>query len=346
MPDKPIRLTQMVAAGGCAAKMGPGDLRKVVAKLAPCVDPRLLVGPDTLDDAAVVKLSDDLAICFTTDFITPLVDDPRDWGRIAATNAISDVYAMGGTPLMALNLVCWSNCLPTEMLSEVLEGGAAAATAAGCMVGGGHSIHDKEPKYGMAVIGTVHPDRILCNRGAKPGDVIYLSKPLGTGIICTALKGETATEKEIAAAVAGMTTLNRAASEAAIAARAHALTDVTGFSLMGHLCGMLGEAKDLGASISCSSLPLLPGVLRHIKEETIPGGAFRNRDTYGGRVDIASGVDEEYGIAIFDPQTSGGLMAAIAPEMAKRFEDEIRKRGAHAFKIGKFDDSGRITITH
>ncbi len=345
MSEQPIRLTQMVAAGGCAAKMGPGDLKKVVAKLAPCVDPRLLVGPETLDDAAVVKLSDDLAICFTTDFITPLVDDPRDWGRIAATNAISDVYAMGGTPLLALNLVCWSNCLPSEMLSEVLAGGAFAAAAAGCMVGGGHSIHDKEPKYGMAVIGTVHPDRILCNRGARPGDIIYLSKPLGTGIICTALKSGDATEEERAAAVNAMTTLNRAASEAAIEAGAHALTDVTGFSLMGHLCGMLGDDNSLGASISCGSLPLLPGVLRHIREETIPGGAFRNRDTYGSRVDIASGVDEGYGIAIFDPQTSGGLMAAIAPEMAKRFEDKAKDRGVRVSRIGEFNESGRITIT-
>ncbi|MFH0799921.1 MAG: selenide, water dikinase SelD [Pseudomonadota bacterium] len=344
MSEKSIRLTQMVEAGGCAAKMGPGDLKKVVARLARCVDPRLLVGPETLDDAAVVRVSDDLAVCFTTDFITPLVDDPRDWGRIAATNAISDVYAMGATPLMALNLVCWSNCLPMGMLSEVLAGGADAAQAAGCIVGGGHSIHDKEPKYGMAVIGTVHPDRILCNRGARPGDLIYLSKPLGTGIICTALKGGTATEEEKTAAVASMTTLNRGASEAAIAAGAHALTDVTGFSLIGHLCGMLGEAKELGASISCAPLPLLPGVLRHIADETVPGGAFRNRDTFGGRVDIRAGVDDAYRIAIFDPQTSGGLMAAIAPEMAARFEEEAKKRGVDVYRIGEFDGSGRITV--
>lgn len=168
MPDTPPRLTQLSSAAGCAAKMGPRDLAQALARLTPVVDPRLLVGPETFDDAAALSISEELAVLFTADFITPLVDDPFQWGQIAAANAISDIYAMGGKPLAALNLVCWSNCLPPEWLGQLLEGGAKAATAADCLVVGGHTIEDKEPKYGMAVIGTVHPQRILRNQGISP----------------------------------------------------------------------------------------------------------------------------------------------------------------------------------
>ena len=186
----------------------------------PAADPRLLVGPETLDDAAALRLTDEIAVCFTADFITPLVDDPATWGQIAAANSISDIYAMGATPLAALNLVCWPNCLPSEWLHAVMAGGAAAAKEANCLIVGGHTVDDKQPKYGMAVIGTVHPDRILRNRGGRPGDQLYLTKPLGTGVLATAIKADMASPQQIAAAADSMKRLNRTAGEAAVAAGA------------------------------------------------------------------------------------------------------------------------------
>ena len=316
----------------------------MLAPLLPAVDPRLLVGPETLDDAAALKVCDDLAICFTADFITPVVDDPGGWGRIAAANSLSDIYAMGARPLAALNLVCWPKELPLELLDEVLAGGRAAAAEAGCMVVGGHSIVDKQPKYGMAVIGTVHPDRILRNQGARPGDVLYLTKPLGTGIIATAIKADSAAGQEADAAVASMSTLNRAAAEAAIAAGVSALTDVTGFGLVGHLSEMLGRREDLGADLSLGALPLLPGLLGHIEQGRIPGGARRNRDAYSRRVRIAEDAPRELEMVLYDPQTSGGLLAAVAGENAQRFETAATQHEVAAARIGRFDDSGLINV--
>lgn len=302
------------------------------------------MGPETLDDAAALAVSDDVAICFTADFITPVVDDPGQWGRIAAANSISDIYAMGATPLAALNLVCWPDCLPLEMLTEVLQGGAKTAAEARCLVVGGHTIHDREPKYGMAVIGTVHPNRILRNRGAKPGDVLYLGKPLGAGVLSTAIKADLASPEEIAAAVASMTALNRAASLAAIAAHAHALTDVTGFGLVGHLAEMLGPPGGIGAAVSMSALPLLPGTIEHARGGLIPAGAYRNRDAFRDRVRFAADVTEDRRILVFDPQTSGGLLAAIAPENASRFESEAAQRGAAVWRVGVVTMSGQIEV--
>jgi selenide,water dikinase len=310
----------------------------------PAVDPRLLVGPETLDDAAALKVSEDLAICFTADFITPLVDDPAQWGRIAAANSISDIYAMGATPLAALNLVCWSNCLPLEMLGQLLEGGASAAADADCLVVGGHTVDDKQPKYGMAVIGTVHPSRILRNQGARPGDQLYLSKPLGTGILATAMKADFATPEEVEATTRMMMTLNRGASEAAVAAGASALTDVTGFGLAGHLSEMLGGEASLGASISLQTLPVLPGVRGHMETGMIPAGAYRNRDAYHQRVRLSEDAELALEILLYDPQTSGGLLVAVPAEKASRFEQEAEQRGVRAARIGQFDDRGLIRV--
>jgi selenide,water dikinase len=310
----------------------------------PAVDPRLLVGPDTLDDAAALKVSEHIAVCFTADFITPLVDEPFQWGRIAAANSISDIYAMGAAPMAALNLVCWPNCLPLKMLGHLLEGGASAASDANCLVVGGHTVDDKQPKYGMAVIGVVHPDRILRNQGALPGDAIYLSKPLGTGIIATAMKADLAAEDQIEAAIASMMTLNRAASEAAIAAGARALTDVTGFGLAGHLSEMLGPEEQLGAKISLDALPLLPGAAEQMDMGMIPGGAYRNRDAYQHRVRRAGDSEEPLEILLYDPQTSGGLLAAVPADCAAKFEQETSKRDVHAARIGEFDESGFINL--
>ncbi len=310
----------------------------------PAVDPRLLVGPETLDDAAVVAVSSDLAICFTVDFITPIVDDPGQWGRIAGANSLSDVYAMGGRPLAALNLVCWPDSLSSEILGEVLNGGAAAAAESGCLVVGGHSIKDKEPKYGMAVIGTVHPDRVLRNQGALPGDRLYLTKPLGTGIIATAIKADLASRDETEAAVQSMMALNRDASEAAIAASARAMTDVTGFGLAGHLIEMLGTSGSLGAEVSVAALPVLPGVVGQMQAGMIPGGARRNRDAFSPRVQISDEAPGELEMLLYDTQTSGGLLVAIEPQSAERFEEDALRRGVSVRCIGRFTDTGRIDV--
>src|SRR4051795_10119499 len=235
-----VRLTALSHGAGCACKLSPADLRTVlglVRGFEPATDPNLLVGFDTADDAAVYRLRDDLAIVVTTDFFTPIVDDAFDWGRIAATNALSDVYAMGAAPLLALNLVAWPReGLPFELLARVLDGGHDVVRAAGALVGGGHSIDDAEPKYGLAVVGTVDPDRVLTNRGAQVGDALVLTKPLGLGVISTALKRDAASPDLVAEAIRVMTTLNADARDAALAVTAgavHAATDVTGFGPLG-----------------------------------------------------------------------------------------------------------------
>jgi selenide,water dikinase len=345
MAHEPFRLTQVVTAAGCAAKLGPRDLEAALKHLTPIVDPRLLVGPETLDDAAVIALSPDLALCFTADFITPLVDDPHDWGAIAATNAISDVYAMGGRPLAALNLLAWPAGLPEEVLGQVLSGGAAAARDAGCMIVGGHSVVDKEPKYGLAVIGTVRPDAVVRNQGAQAGDVLFLTKSLGTGVISTAIKAELANPESIAAATRSMKTLNAAAAEAALAAGVRAMTDVTGFSLLGHLTEMLGPTGTLGARLSAAALPLLPHAAELVSLGMAPAGAYRNRTAYCGRVSLAPGLPDGLDMLLYDPQTSGGLLLAIAPEMVERFTAEAACRGVPAHRLGQFDSSGRIAVS-
>jgi len=297
-----------------------------------------------MDDAAVVQLSPELAIVLTTDFLTPIVDDPLDWGWIAATNSISDVFAMGGRPVAALNILAWSRCLPQEMLGDVLTGGQAAAEAAGCMIVGGHSVDDKEPKYGLAVFGTVHPQRIIRNRGAQPGDVLFLTKPLGTGVITTATKLDAATPEELDAAVASMRLSNRGAAEAALAASVRAMTDVTGFGLAGHVMEMLDPDGPLGARLVASALPVLPGALVHLAAGRSPGGAGRNRQAYQGRVRVASGVAEDLEALLYDPQTSGGILAAIPPECVEKFLAEAARHGANTWRIGQFTETGAIEL--
>jgi selenide,water dikinase len=322
--------------------LGPGDLTEVLASLSTAVDPRLLVGAEGLDDAAALRVSDDLAILFTADFITPVVDDARSWGRIAAANALSDIYAMGGHPLAALNLVCWPSQLSTNLLTDVLAGGADAATDAQCIVAGGHTVQDDEPKYGLAVIGTVRPEAIVRNRGAQAGDLLYLTKPLGTGVIATAIKADLATEGQMEAAVQSMGTLSRAACDAALAAGAHAMTDVTGFGLAGHLLEMLGTDTSLGARISLAALPVLPGVREHMAMGLVPRGAYRNRDAYLDRMSIDDGQTAD--LLLYDPQTSGGLLIAIPRGAAPEFESAAAGSSQHVFSIGEVTDSGRLEL--
>ncbi len=300
--------------------------------LAPVVDPRLLVGADAFDDAAIISLREDLAICFTADFITPVVDDSAVFGRIAAANSLSDIYAMGAKPLAALNLVGWNPELPENLLAEMLQSGAQTAIEAGCMIVGGHTTEDKEPKYGLAVIGTIHPDQIITNQGAEPGNLLYLTKSLGTGSLSTGLKNDLVSPEQQRALEASMCSLNRDAAQAAIAAGVKAMTDVTGFGLAGHLSEMLRD--HLGAEISLSALPLLPGFPEMIAAEMIPGGGERNRQAFSSKLTNHNQLDNNNLWPLWDPQTSGGLLIAMAAENATGFEKNLATLGGVAHRIG------------
>lgn len=301
-----VRLTQFAAGGGCACKIPPGELQGVLAGLrGPTTGPDLLVGLGTGDDAAVLRVADGLAVVSTTDFFAPVVDDPYDFGRVAATNALSDVYAMGGRPVLALNLVGWPrSILPDDVLGEVLRGGADVVAAAGGTLGGGHSIDAPEPLYGLAVTGLVDPERLLRNDAARPGLPLTLTKPLGVGILNSRHK---ATGEVFTCAVAVMTTLNAAASAAAVAAGVVAATDVTGFGLLGHLLTMC-RASGVGARVDVGAVPVLDGVRGSVAEGFVSGGTRRNLAWVQDDLDVGPGVDEEDLLVLADAQTSGGLL--------------------------------------
>lgn len=300
-------------------------------------DPALLVGLDTGDDAAVYRLDDERALVFTTDFFTPIVDDPYDWGRIAAANALSDVYAMGGAPLLCLNIAGWpreNEALPFEMLARVLEGGVAVAREAGALVAGGHTIDDPEPKYGMAVVGMVHPSRLMTNAAAAPGDVLLLTKPLGTGAIATAIKNGRADRAWVAAAIEAMTTLNAAAAAAATEVGVRAATDVTGFGLLGHLNKMLLASK-AAARISAGAVPVLEGARAAIDAGMIAGGTRRNRADLEPFVSYGEEVAETDRWLLTDAQTSGGLLLACAPDRLDALRAALASRRVLAAHIGE-----------
>ena len=296
-------------------------------------DPRILVDASSRDDAAVFQMAPDRAIVATVDFFTPIVDDPYDFGRIAATNAFSDLYAMGATPLFALNLVGWPrDTLPFELLGEVVRGGADVAHAAGAFVLGGHSVDDPEPKYGMAAIGEVHPDRIVTNAGARPGDALVLTKPLGTGVLTTALKRDLLNEADLAPAVAAMTTLNAGAARAMLGVGVHAATDVTGFGLLGHLRTML-EASGAAAEVRAAAVPLLPHAREAAERGAIPGGTERNAAGVAAAVSFAAGVDRTARLLLADAQTSGGLLIAVAAERADMLVAALRREATPAADV-------------
>ncbi|HEV2857260.1 MAG TPA: selenide, water dikinase SelD [Solirubrobacterales bacterium] len=313
VPDRP-RLTELSHGAGCACKIGAAELREIRAALPASSDPALLVGLDPADDAAVYKLSDELALVQTLDFFTPIVDDPRDFGRIAAANALSDIYAMGARPLLALNIVAFSlERLGGEVLAEILAGGAEVAAAAGVAIGGGHSIDDPEPKYGMTVSGVVHPDDLLTAAGAQPGDELYLTKPVGGGLITTAAKRGIAEPAWVEAAVEAMTTLNADAAEAARGCGVHALTDVTGFGLLGHLHEVC-EASGVGAEIDATAIPALPGALELAASgKAEAGGSRRNAEDAERFTTWSDQVAPERRALLTDAMTSGGLLAAVPP---------------------------------
>jgi selenide,water dikinase len=312
-----VSLTSLSHGAGCGCKLPPGAIRPLLDGMAASTDPNVLVGFDTADDAGVYRVSDELAIVQTVDFFTPIVDDPYDFGRIAAANAISDIYAMGATPISALNLVAFSiHTLGADVLAEILRGGATIAAEAGMAIIGGHSIDDPEPKYGMAVTGLVHPDRLLTNAGGRAGDALVLTKPLGAGAVATAAKR--GLPAPVAEAIAVMTMLNRDAAAAAQRAGVHGLTDVTGFGLLGHL-HELAQASGLAAELDAGLVPAIDGVMELLadpEERALAGGTRRNREYSAAFTIFAPGVPEARRWLVSDAMTSGGLLAAVAPERA------------------------------
>jgi selenide, water dikinase len=340
-----MKLTALAKTAGCAAKIAQVDLRAALAHLPTEHDPRVLVGHDTSDDAAVIRLTDELALVETVDIFTPIVDDPYDYGRIAAANALSDVYAMGARPLSALSFIAWPmSTLGPEPLGRVLEGAAAVCREAGITIAGGHSIVDEEPKFGLFVSGLVHPDRVVANAGAKPGDVLFLTKPIGTGVLTTAVKRGHMTEAELQPAIASMAALNRAAAEAMVEVGVHAATDVTGFGLLGHL-GNLLRASHVGARLELAKIPLFERVAELAAADVCPGGSKRNLAYAAPDTTFASSIPTHMQLVLADAQTSGGMLIAVAPERADALDTALAKHGvAIRARVGAITAGDRITV--
>ena len=341
----PIRLTQFAKRAGCAAKQPPGYLLSLLGSLPVVDDPAVLVGNSTVDDAAVYKLSDDLALVLTTDFFTPIVDSPYDFGAIAAANALSDVYAMGGEPLAALSIVGFPDALPPAVLGEILRGAAEKAREAGIAIVGGHTIKAEEPIFGLAVTGKIAPDRILSNDKAQPGDALVLTKPLGLGIITTAAKNGEDKLGAIETAIGVMKTLNRAAAEAIVAHGAHSLTDVTGFGLLGHLRNM-AAASGTSARVFFDRVPFLGAAVEYVRAGISPGGTHANRKFLADWTTYAADIADHEQLLLCDAQTSGGLLAAVAPSAADDLLAALQSRGVAAAAIGRIEagEAGRLFV--
>ena len=335
--DMQVRLTQFSHGGGCGCKIAPGVLEQILAKSAPGIVPReLLVGIETSDDAAVYKINDRQAIVATTDFFMPIVDDPFDFGAIAATNAISDVYAMGGQPLFALALVGMPvNQIPLETIRRILEGGESVCARAGIPIAGGHTIDSVEPIYGLVAIGLVDPAKVKRNAGARPGDKLILGKPIGVGIISAALKKGKLDDAGYKAMIEATTKLNTPGTRLGQLDSVHALTDVTGFGLLGHLIE-IAKGSNVGAKLDWNAIPVLPGALGFAGEGIATGASGRNWTGYGSRVKLGAGIDEAKKALLTDPQTSGGLLVACAPDACDEVLGIFRSEGfAQAAVVGE-----------
>ncbi len=374
MPALKTRLTETVKAGGCASKISPAILDKVLGKLPRQHDPNVLVGFDHADDAGIYKISADLALVQTVDFFTPIVDDPYTFGQIAATNALSDVYAMGGRPITALAHVCFPASGDLEVLEQILAGGLSKMIEASCTVVGGHSIRDEETKFGYSVTGLIDPKRIFTNGGAQPGDRLLFTKSLGTGVIATAIKQGTAKQPWIDAATRSMTTLNKTAAEVITAftnrvgpglrpgqaeqssaasgqrpttddqGPIHSLTDVTGFGLIGHSREM-ALASHVSLRFHINQIPLLEGALDCIRAGNIPGGLKNNRDFAECVVGYEQGIPEDRKTILFDPQTAGGLLIAVAEEHSSALLRDLKTAGVPAVEIGEVLERTKPLIT-
>ena len=327
--------------------MGPEDLDKALKGLELIGDPNLIVGLEDIDDAGVYKISDDLALIQTIDFFTPIVDDPYTFGQIAAANALSDVYAMGGKPLTAMNVVCFPvQTMEITLLQEILRGGLDKMREGKVTLVGGHSVEDNELKYGLSVTGIIHPERVLTNATAKPGDKLILTKSLGTGIINTAIKGKMASDESIAKVIKLMTTLNKEPSEIMQSVGVNSCTDVTGFGLLGHACEM-AQASAVGMTISISSIPFIPEVEEYARTGMVPEGAHRNKKFRTHQIEIASHISPEMVDILFDPQTSGGLLISVSQEKADELFEQLKKGGVlEAAIIGEVvpEPKGKILL--
>ena len=351
--DQAPRLTSLSPGAGCACKLPLAKLEALFASIGPVefMAPAagdLLIGAAEGDDAAVLRLDDERALVLTTDFFTPIVDDPEDWGRIAAANALSDVYAMGGRPLFAVNLAAWpGDGLDIALLGQVLRGGAQVAAQAGCFVAGGHTIDDPVPKYGLAVVGLADPGRLMTIDRAAPGDQLILTKAIGTGVIATALKRGAPDPAAVDAAVASMTLLNAGASQAALAAGVRAATDVTGFGLLGHLHRMLA-ASGVAARINATAVPLLPDAAALAAAGFVSGGTRANIARIRPATSLDPAISEELAVLLFDAQTSGGLLLAAPPGALPALLDDLLARGLPAARIGDIvaGEAGHVDVHH
>jgi len=347
MPEQPIKLTSFSHGGGCGCKIAPGVLSEILSKSTGFPVPKeLMVGIETADDAAVYKLNDEQALIATTDFFMPIVDDPFDFGRIAATNAISDVYAMGGTPIMALALVGMPvNKLPLETIGQIIRGGESVCAEAGIPIAGGHTIDSVEPIYGLVVMGLVHPSRVKRNADARAGDVLVLGKPLGVGVLSAALKKDALGEEGYAAMIANTTKLNKPGRLLAEMPGVHALTDVTGFGLLGHLLE-LARGAGLSATLEMDKVPLLPGVLQLAQDGFFTGASGRNWDAYGKDVGLGAEVTPAQRALLTDPQTSGGLLVSCDPASVDEVLALFAREGfGDAAVIGAMRDGApRVTV--
>ena len=337
-----VQLTKLAPNCGCAAKVGPGTLAGVLGNLPKFCDPDLLVGTDTSDDAAVYRVSEDLALIQTLDFFTPVADDPYDFGQIAAANALSDVYAMGGVPKTALNIVAFPKDMDVEILGEILRGGADKVMEAGAVLAGGHTIQDDTPKYGLSVTGFVDPKKFWENYGAQTGDKLILTKPLGAGIINTAIKADLASEEARATVLASMKLLNRSACEVFREFEIHACTDITGFGLGGHATEM-AAASNRTIVIDTEKLLLLPDVEKYASMGLIPGGAYRNRE-FANKAGVKSSAVLWKEDVVFDPQTSGGLLAAVKEQDVPHIMEKLNAAGLQAGVIGEVTDRQEWTL--
>lgn len=321
--------------GGCTAKLGPDLLTHILDKLPRGrKDPDLLVGYDSRDDAAVYRISDDTAVVQTLDFFPPMIDDPYLFGQIAAANALSDIYAMGGSVRTALNIVCFPEKMDLNMLGKIMQGGAEKVIEAGGSLAGGHSIADADVKYGLSVMGVVHPEKMYQNNTGRPGDVLILTKKLGVGLVCNANRVQLAPEGALEDAVCSMTALNRRASELSHSYEIHACTDVTGFGFLGHLGEMINDA--VSAEIDSIAVPVIRGAMYCARECLYTAAAQRNRHHVETQVLFSQDISPAMQEVLYDPQTSGGLLFAVKPEEAQRFVSELRAEGSPAAVVGRF----------
>ena len=345
--DTPIRLTSFSHGGGCGCKIAPGVLADILKRSSGFPVPKeLLVGIETSDDAAVYQLNDEQALIATTDFFMPIVDDPFDFGRIAATNAISDVYAMGGTPIMALALVAMPiNHLPVDVIGKIIQGGEAVCAEAGIPIAGGHTIDSVEPIYGLVVMGLVHPDKVKRNADARPGDRLILGKPLGVGVLSAALKKNALDAAGYQAMIENTTKLNKPGKTLSSMAGVHAMTDVTGFGLLGHALE-LARGADVSVQIDMSKVPLLPGVVEMAERGFVTGASARNWAGYGESIALTAGISPVQQALLTDPQTSGGLLVSCDPSAVPDVLALFQREGfAHAAVIGEVvDGPARVCV--